>query len=154
MALTGHLPQEEVNALFANAAAYVLPSRSEGFGIPVLEAFAAGVPLVCSTAGALPEVAGDAALLFDPNDKAQLVECLMQLGSDPDLQRKLVAAGMERARQFTWKQTALATLDAFEVAVLHSCTPAHPFLMEALETEAPTVVNNGRHGRNGRFRTT
>lgn len=148
--LTGHLPQEQVNALFSNAAAYVLPSKSEGFGIPVLEAFAAGAPVICSTAGALPEVAGDAALLFDPDDKAQLVERLTQLGSDPGLQRRLVEAGTDRARQFTWKQTAHATMAAFEEAVVHSCTPAHPFLMEALEAEAPTVVNNGGAGGNGR----
>ena len=148
--LTGHLPQDEVNALFVNAAAYVLPSKSEGFGIPVLEAFAAGVPVICSTAGALPEVAGDAALLFDPDDRAQLVERLTQLGSDPALQQRLVAAGTERARQFTWRQTALATMATFEEAVVHGCAPAHPFLSEALESEAPAVVNSGATGQTGR----
>jgi glycosyltransferase involved in cell wall biosynthesis len=148
--LTGHLPQDEVNALFVNAAAYVLPSKSEGFGIPVLEAFAAGAPVICSSAGALPEVAGDAALLFDPDDRAQLVERLTQLGSDPALQQRLVAAGTERARQFTWRQTALATMATFEEAVVHGCAPAHPFLSEALESEAPAVVNSGATGQTGR----
>lgn len=119
--LTGHLPGEAVNALLANAFAYVLPSKSEGFGIPVLEAFAAGIPVVCSTAGALPEVAGDAALLFDPDDREQLVACLIQLGGDPTLREALIQAGRERAQSFTWKQTALETSEAFEAAVLHAC---------------------------------
>ncbi|HEX6542370.1 MAG TPA: glycosyltransferase family 1 protein [Ktedonobacterales bacterium] len=122
--LPGYLSDDDVHALLINAFAYVLPSKSEGFGIPVLEAFAAGIPVVCSTAGALPEVSGDAALHFDPENGAQLVECLVRLGSDPALQRDLVKAGTERARMFTWEQTARETLAAFEAAVLHASAPA------------------------------
>ncbi|MGE5334604.1 MAG: glycosyltransferase [Nitrososphaerota archaeon] len=140
--LTGHLSRDEVNALFTHAATYVLPSRSEGFGIPVLEAFAAGVPLVCSNAGALPEVAGDAALMFDPENVTELVECLVRIGSDPELRARLVAAGKERAEMFTWHKTALATMEAFAGAAVHSYTPAHPFLSEELEEESSSVVNN------------
>ncbi|HEU5348374.1 MAG TPA: glycosyltransferase [Ktedonobacterales bacterium] len=140
--LTGHISREEVNALFTHTATYVLPSKSEGFGIPVLEAFAAGVPLVCSTAGALPEVAGDAALMFDPDNVTELVECLTRIGSDPALRTQLIAAGKERAEMFTWHKTALATMETFAMAAVHSYTPAHPFLSEALEEESGSVVNN------------
>ena len=124
--LTGHLSRDEVDALLVNALAYVLPSKSEGFGLPVLEAFAAGIPLTCSTAGALSEVADDAALLFDPDDRVQLVECLTRLGGDSSLRQELARAGTERARLFTWRQAATQTMAVFEAAVVHSCAPANP----------------------------
>ncbi|HEU4783109.1 MAG TPA: glycosyltransferase, partial [Ktedonobacterales bacterium] len=139
--ITGHLSRDEVDTLFVNAFAYVLPSKSEGFGIPVLEAFAAGIPLVCSTAGALPEVAGDAALLFDPDNVAQLVECLTRLGSDPALREDLVKAGTERARLFTWRHTAVLTMATFEAAVVHGCEPTHPFMRTELGPDSNPVVN-------------
>jgi len=143
--LTGHLSRDEVDALLVNAFAYVLPSKSEGFGIPVLEAFAAGIPLVCSTAGALPEVAGDAALLFDPDHVTQLVECLTRLGSDPALRQELVRAGTERARLFTWRQTAMLTMATFEAAVVHGCAPTHPFMRTELAPDPSPVVNTVPH---------
>lgn len=143
--LTGHLSREEVDALLVNAFAYVLPSKSEGFGIPVLEAFAAGIPLVCSTSGALPEVAGDAALLFDPDNMSQLVECLTRLGSDPALREELVRAGTERARLFTWRQTAMLTMATFETAVVHGSAPTHPFMRTELAPDPSPVVNTVAH---------
>lgn len=140
--LTGHLSREEVDALYTHAAVYALPSKSEGFGLPVLEAFAAGIPLVCSNAGALPEVAGDAALLFDPNDLSQLVESLSRLASDTALRGQLVEAGAERARMFTWTKTALETMEAFEAAVVHSCEPTNPYMYAALDEDASSVVTS------------
>lgn len=121
--LPGHLPREAVDALYVCAGAVVIPSRSEGFGIPVLETFAAGVPLISSTAGALPEVAGDAALLFDPDQPEQLVACLNRLAGDPALQAALVRAGYEHARAFTWESTALATMRAFYAAATKGRAP-------------------------------
>lgn len=114
--LAGHLPKDAVYALYTHAAAVVIASKSEGFGLPILECFAAGVPLVCSTAASLPEVAGNAALMFDPDSPEQLVTCLNRLGSDPALRAALVQAGNERARLFTWDATATATMRAFQAA--------------------------------------
>ncbi|HEY7341812.1 MAG TPA: glycosyltransferase [Ktedonobacterales bacterium] len=137
--LTGHLSRDEVDALLVNAFAYVLPSKSEGFGLPVLEAFAADIPLACSTAGALPEVAGASALLFDPDDMAQLVECLTRLGGDSTLRQELVRAGTARARLFTWRETALRTMATFEAAVVHSCAPTNPSVRAAFERDSRFV---------------
>lgn len=114
--LAGHLSSDQVKALYSYAAAVVIPSRSEGFGLTVLETFAAGVPLICSAAGALPEVAGNAALLFDPEQPEQVVECLNRLCGDPALQAALVRAGSARARLFTWEATAWGTMQVFQAA--------------------------------------
>ncbi|HLY31708.1 MAG TPA: glycosyltransferase family 1 protein, partial [Ktedonobacterales bacterium] len=122
--LTGHLSIEERNAFYTHAAAVVIPSVLEGFGIPVLETFAAHVPLICSDATALPEVAGNAALLFNPQNAQELASCFARLGADPGLRAALVRAGDERLRLFTWKRTAQATYAAFEAAAMRAYGPA------------------------------
>jgi glycosyltransferase involved in cell wall biosynthesis len=121
--LTGHLSLAERNAFYTHAAAVAIPSTLEGFGLPVLEAFAAQVPVVCAQAGALPEVAGNAALLFDPASPQELAQCLARLGADPALRAGLVRAGNERLRCFTWERTAAATFQAFEEACVHAYAP-------------------------------
>lgn len=119
---TGHLTLAERNVFYAQAAIVAVPSRLEGFGIPVLEGFAAGVPVVAARASSLPEVADQAALLFEPDDAQALAECFAQLAASAELRRMLAARGDERLRDFTWQRTAAQTLAVFEEAAVHYAT--------------------------------
>jgi len=94
----------------------VLPSLIEGFGLPVLEAMARGVPVACSNRPALPEVAGDAALLFDPEDQSAVTEAVRRLLRDDELARTLAERGVKRASELTWERTAQATLESYRKA--------------------------------------
>ena len=108
--LLGYVDDDELVALYAGAAAFAYPSLYEGFGLPVLEAMAAGAPVVTSTASSLPEVAGDAALLVDPYDVRALRDALVAVLTDEGRAAALRAAGRERAAAFSWERAAVATL--------------------------------------------
>lgn len=107
----------ELEGLYSAAACFVFPSLMEGFGLPVLEAMARGVPVACSGAGSLEEVAGDAALRFDPTSDTEIAAAIERLLGDPALVQRLRAAGHERAARFTWAATAAGTLATYELAL-------------------------------------
>ena len=112
----GWIPREELYGLFARAWAFVYPSLFEGFGLPVLEALAAGVPTACSAIEPLNSIAGDAALRFDPRDQRALLEAMYRITEDDELRRKLASEGPARASHFSWRYTAQITLEALEDA--------------------------------------
>jgi glycosyltransferase involved in cell wall biosynthesis len=103
----GYVPKAELAQLYRGAAVLVLPSRYEGFGLPVIEAMASGTPVVAAPDEALREVAGDAALFAEPSELGGAVRAAL------DDRERLVAAGLERARLFTWEETARRTLDVY-----------------------------------------
>jgi glycosyltransferase involved in cell wall biosynthesis len=112
----GIVPDEELVDLYNGATAFVCPSLYEGFGLPVLEAFACGVPVVCSNLSSLPEVAGDAALLVDATDVEDFSEALISVYRNEDRRREMREAGLRRAAQFTWKQCAERTVEVYRRA--------------------------------------
>jgi glycosyltransferase involved in cell wall biosynthesis len=115
--MLGWVSDGELEGLYAAAALFVLPSLYEGFGLPVLEAMARGVPVVCSDRGSLREIAGSAAQLVDPERPASIAEGIEAVLSDAGLAERLRAAGTAQAAGFTWQHTAQLTLAGYERAL-------------------------------------
>jgi glycosyltransferase involved in cell wall biosynthesis len=111
------LSDAELDGLYRIADVFVLPSLIEGFGLPVLEAMARGVAVACSNTSALPEVAGDAALLFDPERQEEVTGAIRRLLEDRALAERLIARGRERAAHFTWRRTGAASLAGYRRAI-------------------------------------
>jgi glycosyltransferase involved in cell wall biosynthesis len=112
----GWVEPPELEGLYAAAACFVFPSLFEGFGLPVLEAMARGVPVACSGRAALAEVAGGAALRFDPESEADIASAIERLLTDPALVSRLRTAGRERAARFSWRAAAEGTLGTYNRA--------------------------------------
>lgn len=110
----GHVPDEVVQAVVKQAAAMVFPSLMEGFGLPVLEAMAAGVPVVASDTTSIPEIAGDAAILVDPENEGAIADGILRIVEDASAAAKYVARGSLRAGQFSWEQCAAETKKVYE----------------------------------------
>lgn len=109
--------EEQLIALYQGASAFVFPSRYEGFGLPPLEAMAAGVPVVSSNRTSLPEVVGNAGLLVDPDDMLEWTRSIKRVLSEEALRSRLIDEGRRRVREFSWQRTADATLDVYREAV-------------------------------------
>lgn len=114
--ITGAVPAADLAALYAGATVFAYPSLYEGFGLPILEAMAAGTPVITSNVSSLPEVAGGAALLVDPHSVDALRETLERLLRSPGLRAELSRLGREREAEFTWRRTAERTLSVYHQA--------------------------------------
>ncbi|MDQ6811926.1 MAG: glycosyltransferase family 4 protein [Actinomycetota bacterium] len=115
--LPGWVGEADLEGLYGLAACFVLPSLEEGFGLPVLEAMLREIPVACSNTTSLPEVAGDAALLFDPRDVDAISAAVERLLHDEGLRKELIARGIERCRRFTWEETGRTTLASYRSAL-------------------------------------
>lgn len=111
--LTGYLPDDEVQSLMQDASLFAFPSLYEGFGMPILDAQHAGVPVACSAAAALPEVAGEGACLFDPLSVESMAKALSDCLLDMDLREKLVEKGCVNVARFSWGKVARETLAVY-----------------------------------------
>jgi glycosyltransferase involved in cell wall biosynthesis len=113
VAFLEYVDAPDLESLYALAQCFVFASLNEGFGIPILEAMRRGVPVACSRASALPEVAGEAARYFDPYSVPDIARVLIELLGDHELAARLAALGRERELQFTWRKTAEGTLESY-----------------------------------------
>jgi len=111
--ITGYVPDEEVAGWYAKASIFAFPSFDEGFGMPVLEAMAAGVPVISGNRSSLPEVSGDAAMLVDPSSDEELARAVELLTRDEDLRRKMATAGKIHAAGFRWENAVQATISVY-----------------------------------------
>lgn len=107
--VTGYVSPEDLAGWYARAKIFAFPSLDEGFGMPVLEAMRAGIPVITSNRSALPEVAGDAALLVDPEDTAGIEKALGELSKNVEFRRELIQKGTRRAQNFTWGKAVRET---------------------------------------------
>jgi glycosyltransferase involved in cell wall biosynthesis len=108
-----YLPPNELASVYANAEIFVFPSIYEGFGFPLLEAMAYGVPSIAARSSSLPEIAGDAVLYFEPSDARELQQRIESLLSDDALRGELIRRGKDRVKEFQWSDTAARTLEVF-----------------------------------------
>jgi len=109
----GDVSDEDAAALYSTCEVFAFPSLYEGFGLPPLEAMACGAPVACANTSSLPEVVGDAALLFDPLDIGAIATTIQRIRSSPQLRADLRQRGLERAAQFTWDRVAEKTIDVY-----------------------------------------
>jgi glycosyltransferase involved in cell wall biosynthesis len=108
-----HLGEKELANLYGSALGFVFPSLYEGFGLPILEAMSSGCPVITSSVSACPEVAGEAALLVNPRRTDELIRAMTVLVESPSERDRLVSAGLDRVRQFTWEHSAALHAQAF-----------------------------------------
>ena len=113
------MPDTDVKPLLQQASALVFTSLHEGFGLPVLESFAAGVPVVCSNTTAMPEVAGGAALQVNPLQVGEITDAMQLIANGGADVSRMVAAGLARAQQFSWDQTAHGTVQVYRRVLQH-----------------------------------
>ncbi len=110
----GNVPFDVLKEIYSGVDLFLYPSKIEGFGLPLLEAFACGVPVITSNRTALPETAGEAALLVDPESPESISEAVKQIMEKPSLRKRLVEKGLKRAEEFSWERTARLTRKVYE----------------------------------------
>ncbi len=112
--LTGYIPEQDLPYIFSDADLFVLPSLYEGFGIPILEAFACGCPVATSNVSSMPEVAGKAAILFNPQKTDEIAQAVYKIISDDALKNNLIEKGFNQCKKFSWQKCAQETLEVLE----------------------------------------
>ncbi|MCB1843696.1 MAG: glycosyltransferase, partial [Halioglobus sp.] len=111
---TGHLSDADLVLLYSTAVAAAMPSYSEGFGLPAIEAMACGTPVLASSEGSLPEVVGEAGVYFDPFDTRAIADAIIEMVNNKDKREALGLKSVARARDFTWERAAGLALDHLE----------------------------------------
>lgn len=136
----GFVSEDDLASLYRSARAVIVPSLYEGFGLPVLEAMRIGTPVICAHTSSLPEVAGDAALYVDPADEGELARAIVQVLTSDALHGSLRLAGLERAKGFSWDETARLTLRAFDAALGRKGAPvaSEPVRFRASASRQPS----------------
>jgi len=114
---TGYVSDETLACLYSGASVLVYPSLYEGFGLPILEAMACGCPVICSNVSSMPEVAGDAAWLVNPEDACDIATAIDRVVADSDIRRSLIRKGFKRSAEFSWPQTAIKTMALFDTLI-------------------------------------
>jgi glycosyltransferase involved in cell wall biosynthesis len=114
---TGYVPDEDLPSLYNLADVFVYPSFYEGFGMPVVEAMACGTPVIATNVASLPEIAGNACILVNPDSVESLAEGIYSCLTSPSLMESLSQAGLRRSKEFTWENSARKTLKVFEEVV-------------------------------------
>jgi glycosyltransferase involved in cell wall biosynthesis len=114
--LLGSISNEELVSIYNGASVFVFPSLAEGFGLPVLEAMACGTPVVASNCSSIPEIAGDAAILFDATDSREMAEAMTKILTDTQLRGSMTTKGLQRASAFTWRRCAEETVAVYRAA--------------------------------------
>ncbi|WP_242118887.1 glycosyltransferase family 4 protein [Aestuariivivens sediminicola] len=111
--LPGYVPDRDLPAIYSLSQLFLFPSLREGFGIPIIEAMACGVPVITSNTSSMPEIAGDAACLVDPNHTESILQGIIKIETDTDYKEELIKKGLERCQLFSWRQMALQILDVY-----------------------------------------
>ena len=109
----GYIPNKALPALYSGATAFIYTSLRESFGIPILEAMACGTPVITSQTSAMPEIAGKDAILVNPYNPEEIAQAMVRLEKDPEYRHSLSQYGLRRVQQFSWKKTALKTLELY-----------------------------------------
>ena len=112
--LTGFVSDKELKALYQRASCYVFPSLCEGFGLPPLEAMANGLPVVCSSSTCLPEILGQAAIYFNPEDEQEMAQVIKQVLKDKNLQQELTSSGFEKVKEYSWQKMGREILKVYQ----------------------------------------
>lgn len=136
------LDDKKLALFYSNALLFVFPSLYEGFGIPVLEAFACKCPLVCSNTSSLPEIAGNGAHYFDPYDEGSICSAIKEVLEDKTLKKQLIQNGLERVKYFSWEKTALETRKTYESVLSESQHPLKS-VVKSVHKQNGTLPSHG-----------
>ena len=112
--LTGYVINTDLPAIYSQSSIFLYPSLRESFGIPMLEAMACGVPVITSNTSSMPEIAGDAACIVDPNDSDAIMQGMLKISTDLEYKNELIGKGLERCKKFSWNNMALQVLDVYK----------------------------------------